>query len=391
MGHLWAMEYKCKMSHVPIVHEKGSLESMLKFIIFTVSDAPGMKRKIPVVTFFFLFFLHLASQPVITSENTPEAGHEYFFQMAEKPGIQPPPTGENIIWDYSDIELLQSFESKGYMVPALLKEQDEEYLDPVDPDLYDFSSLDTNLLYYLDDNSFKLAFYYDTYASLHIGFTGYLDWGITLLQFPFTYGDSISDETNFGNDSESLTLKAVAYGRLILPDTTYNPVIMLHRDDYYLWDLGITGAHQVYSEKFLDVYEFYSEDSDLPVFTIEFDFSYSICDDQEFWKYDTTLMVYDHTEILNSTMISENQIDCSVTPNPFRDRTVFEISCPVSANASLLIFNSSGLKVDEIYGISLSHKKTTIEYIRSPGLSSGVYFYLLRAGNKSASGKLVFI
>jgi len=67
-------------------------------------------------------------------------------------------------------------------------------------------------------------------------------------------------------------------------------------------------------------------------------------------------------------------------PNPFNPETTIEFSIPIGRDVSLQVFDILGKKVSDLVNGYYSQGAHKI-YFNGSGLSSGVYFYNLNAGN----------
>jgi hypothetical protein len=77
-------------------------------------------------------------------------------------------------------------------------------------------------------------------------------------------------------------------------------------------------------------------------------------------------------------------------PNPFNPTTVIEFSLPRQMNASLKIYSLNGKEVAELTNGNLTSGVHRINF-NAEKLSSGVYFYSLRAGNYLQTKKLIVL
>ncbi len=75
-------------------------------------------------------------------------------------------------------------------------------------------------------------------------------------------------------------------------------------------------------------------------------------------------------------------------PNPFNPSTTISFSVPVGGYVSLAIFNLLGEKIAEPINKALDAGNYTVDFDAS-GLSSGLYFYTLKAGEYTAVKKMV--
>ena len=88
-------------------------------------------------------------------------------------------------------------------------------------------------------------------------------------------------------------------------------------------------------------------------------------------------------------VISESQFNLKNYPNPFNSETIIEYSLPFEGNVHLEVFNASGqsvqILVDEFQGAG----KYRVTFNAS-GLSSGMYFYWIIAGNNQQQKKMIY-
>ena len=77
-------------------------------------------------------------------------------------------------------------------------------------------------------------------------------------------------------------------------------------------------------------------------------------------------------------------------PNPFNPSTVIEFSIPHSCNVSLKVFNQLGQEIATLISEELHSSKYKINWDAS-GISSGVYYYQIRAGDFIQTKKLLLI
>ena len=180
-------------------------------------------------------FLSGNAQITITSADAPQAGD--VFYNANDTGITqtitPGPVGENVTWDFS--MLGNAFTDTTTFVEASTIPQSVDFPDA---NLAELTSQDTSFL---------------KTTSSEITFLGVLSGGMELkmddpligLKYPFTYGTTFSDTGHFSvtipydttvqgihidsvriDKTINSTDSCVAYGQLILPNETYDNVLM---------------------------------------------------------------------------------------------------------------------------------------------------------------------
>ena len=77
-------------------------------------------------------------------------------------------------------------------------------------------------------------------------------------------------------------------------------------------------------------------------------------------------------------------------PNPFNPTTNINFDIPKAGMASIVIYNTLGQKVVELFNREVKAGTYSISFDASR-LSSGVYFYTLRSGNFVTTKKLVLL
>ncbi len=77
-------------------------------------------------------------------------------------------------------------------------------------------------------------------------------------------------------------------------------------------------------------------------------------------------------------------------PNPFNPSTKIEFQIPKSSIVNLTVYNSLGEEVAILVNQRLSKGRYTFEF-NARDLPSGVYFYVLRAGNFGSTKKMILL
>jgi len=89
-------------------------------------------------------------------------------------------------------------------------------------------------------------------------------------------------------------------------------------------------------------------------------------------------------EILNSFTLHQNY------PNPFNPTTNISYSIPSNSNVMIKIFDALGREVATLVNEEKTAGKYTVEF-NGTNLSSGVYFYRLKAENFVDTKKLMLL
>ena len=77
-------------------------------------------------------------------------------------------------------------------------------------------------------------------------------------------------------------------------------------------------------------------------------------------------------------------------PNPFNPSTKIDFELPKSGNVSVKVYDASGREVESIFSGQLQAGKYSAIY-NAKGIASGVYYYVLRAGDFYAVKKMVVL
>ena len=97
--------------------------------------------------------------------------------------------------------------------------------------------------------------------------------------------------------------------------------------------------------------------------------------------------VYDHKTDLSNFYLYQNY------PNPFNPSTVISYSLPSSSLVHLKVYNALGQQVADLVNGYQSAGAHSVVFSSSAfnGISSGVYYYRLKAGNLEKSRKMLLI
>ena len=93
---------------------------------------------------------------------------------------------------------------------------------------------------------------------------------------------------------------------------------------------------------------------------------------------------------MNEQMALENYLLEQNYPNPFNPLTQISFYLPEKIHVSLEIFNALGAKITELVGENLPQGKHVIQF-NAANLSSGAYFYRLRAGKFNQVKKMILL
>ncbi len=98
----------------------------------------------------------------------------------------------------------------------------------------------------------------------------------------------------------------------------------------------------------------------------------------------TTGIGDDSNQLIRNYELAQNY------PNPFNPTTTISFAIPQSENVSLTIFNIVGQEVATLVNGRLEAGRYDYQF-DAPGLSSGLYFYQIKAGNFTDTKKMMLI
>ena len=107
--------------------------------------------------------------------------------------------------------------------------------------------------------------------------------------------------------------------------------------------------------------------------------------------FQKAVVYYDNPVSINDTPISPNEFYLfQNSPNPFNPRTVISYQLPVNGKVMLKVYDVLGNEVATLVNEEKSSGTYKIEF-DATGLTSGLYFYKLMAGNFSETKKMILL
>lgn len=297
--------------------------------------------------FFFLLAATVSAQPIIQNgDNLPAPG----FSVGRSEGnsnLEEGPAGAAQTWDFSTVILNNN--AQPYIV-----------LEPgTSPFAAEWPNADYVATY--SDAGNDRYFYYNVLADRleavadNVSNTGdnniYNANPRTKLKFPFSFGESVSDDFTDPFNTSTVVLTYDAYGTLITPTNTFNEVVRIR------WQVGANDPR----------FDWWTLDPLLPVF-----------------QYTNGYIVQWANP---ATGINDPARSASVRlqPNPFTDRTSITIDDATLANdARLTLTNAVG---EVVYTAVLTSATTRLE---RGALADGLYLYQVRTADRTvATGRVV--
>lgn len=309
-----------------------------------------MINKIIVLIFFSLIFnITLKSQiTLVNSKNIPKSETRYVYQKVDFDFSNAVHGGSDTVWNFSDI-INQVDTISYYFTRNPYYNSFPGYTSP--------ANLDSNYLR-SDNGIFKVTdtLFFKSHALITpSSFSGQNPYVGTLqypiLKFPFPFNDIIEiyNSINPGQITKIEWKESDAYGSLVTPDSVYNNLLRIHQYSYIWYDESHSGHG-----KEVNTYEWYAENSELPLFKVAFsDSSYSDFSPLTH-VYDTIAWLFTSKVSIPYNSIEENTCNNKliIYPSPANDVLNIMSLYPVR---NIEIFNMQGIILKTIVEHSLTN------------------------------------
>jgi len=104
-----------------------------------------------------------------------------------------------------------------------------------------------------------------------------------------------------------------------------------------------------------------------------------------------SIIIQSLTDVEENNVVSPTEYSLSQNyPNPFNPSTVIEFAIPEKTNLSLTVFNSIGEEVAKLVNQEMTAGYHSVNF-NATSLSSGIYFYRIRAGNFTKTNKMILL
>ncbi|MBX7108046.1 MAG: T9SS type A sorting domain-containing protein [Chitinophagales bacterium] len=336
-----------------------------------------MKLKIfTSIAFTLLSALYLKAQPTITSANMYAAGDVLTMQNADTAGINEGPAGANQTWGFSNLTASGSQYSQSVVAAS-----GTTYA----------SSFPTADLAIDAGGSFS---YFDISGSdfLQLGFAAsgivaaYSD-PQKVVSFPFTYNTSFSDnlaatyELNgfTNNRTGTVTFLADGYGKLVLPQQTFNDVLRIKYTENTS-DVISIGPINITTTTVITTYYWMmpgNKNALLSISEIAVTSAGNTVHEKSvsYWP-----------EVVSAGLLTDQVADIQLFPNPTHDYLQFTATLTQQGSARLSICNVAGqtVKVLDDYAVSPGLFRQALDM---GDLESGLYHIKLDVNGRQVAAK----
>lgn len=207
-------------------------------------------------------------------------------------------------------------------------------------------------------------------------------------------GDSVTFD---GRDNSSNGYMRSGWSTTKVNDGEWHHVVGVTRSEG-IWEIWINGLKES-SNTYLPIFSLNHLYCNLgisgPNYENEIRIFHGVLDDIRIYKRALDSLEIDSLFNESNPMVNINdQIDTrnfiiKITPNPFTTSTTIEYQLDYPSDVTLSIFNHLGKQV-EFISQQQPQGKQKISW-NAEGLSQGIYFYTLKAGDQLATGKMVLV
>lgn len=201
---------------------------------------------------------------------------------------------------------------------------------------------------------------------------------LTKLKFPFSLMDTIHQDWAYGDGMGSIDVRATANGSLILPDTTYPNCLLVHTMFHDYANFDTYGGH-IHSMSYTDDhYEWYTEDSEVPVLGVYKGIAIDVYYMGPYFTYFTSAYILQKKNF--GTLIESNAIihPPYVFPNPTSGR--IEIRAGIEFDR---------ITISDITGCKIKSIPNSSNHIDLADLSAGTYFIQFISATAVLTQKLI--
>lgn len=331
-------------------------------------------KKIYFILILALFAQQSQSQTLI-SGHFPSPGDVYKYFYTDTLGIVAGPAGASQIWNFEDLNVDTVLQTDTYVAPIVTT-------PPV-----------TGHTVAIGDTLNGYNFFKNTateYAMLGLSDSGNVNVvaysnPMTLLTFPFSYGNTNTDNfaftTTFQGNAVSATgtinSSADGSGNLLLPQGAFNNVLRVKYNVVTNITVSIINITQTQN-----IYEWYDGVYKFPLLHIE----QTTTTDPFGGAPTVTKQVWVEATGPAGIKNNANKNDFSLTPNPAKDQVSLKFNPSNSNQTEVIVFNAVGQMVYENKHVDAQLSNLNISV---SDLEKGVYFVQVIQNNKTFTQKLV--
>jgi hypothetical protein len=317
----------------------------------------------------------IAKSQSLNSNNFPEPGDVYKYFFTDTLGIVAGPGGTSQVWNFEDLNVDTVLQIDNYLSPITTTPPVTGTTTVIGTDTtgYNFfknTASDYAMLGFSDSGNVTVVVYSNP---------------MTLLTFPFSFGNTYTDNFAFSTTFQSFNVNATGTinstidgsGNLLLPQGAFINVIRIKYTVVTNLSAGFLSVTQTQN-----IYEWYDPNKKLPLLHIENTittdpFGGAPTEDKRVWLEATGPA---------GLMVKENNANFSLAPNPAKDQVNIKLGATSLRPTHIVITNSIGQKVYENSNIDDQLSNLNIS---TSDLEKGVYFVSVIQNNQTFTKKMV--
>lgn len=353
-----------------------------------------MKYKIYFFILFYAIINNIAfPQFTITSSYMPVIGDTLKTSEVDTTGLTPGESGINVTWNFTNINILSGTPwEEVYLLPSLTPYSGQfpnanvvtkNNNSSPDYHYYQNTATDWNMIGYANNNFIK--WFTTPYCRFH---------------YPMSYGSQYSNIYKAYNYSGQATryttgfrnISIDGYGTIILPGVTYNNVMRVKVIDESFDTVKVGGNIVSTSHTIITNYWWYRTGYKFPVF----DMGYAQSGTIPSMKF-AAISVKNVPVYINqiSSIVPEKFELYQNYPNPFNPNTIIKFKIKKNGFVTLKVFDTLGKEIATLINETLEsgtyEVQFSIDRFTNKTIPSGVYFYILTAGDFSETKKMVIL
>ncbi len=325
---------------------------------------------------FFILFLPLLTSKLLVAQfslsmtNAPVAEKRYFFAKALVNNVNFVEEGANKVWDFSTMTLTGDSTNIYYTNDTNFVAFPQTPLIKLDTSFCNIRTLGLGIK--VMSHRYSVG-----YEAVFYPLTGFMPSVVdySILEFPFTYEDSIDASWAEGWTYASRYIKCDGYGELILPNISHNNLMRVHTYQSLTHDVTNGTPHDSYDTIYTDDFSWYAEHENMPILTIRTTWINS-------WQYghktthaDTAAKIYSRFENVISVPEVESDVKIMmVYPNPLDNMSQFFIKVKSSGTYNLKLVDIGGRIISESTKYLSSDTENRVNNFQ--GVKPGIYFVL---------------
>lgn len=342
---------------------------------------------LPSLIALFSSFIAVA-QPQLTADDLSAVGDKKINYVADSTGIEPGPAGANMSWDFSTISRTGTNDSS---ISEVVAASSTPYASDFPTATLAAQSVSGNSWAYYTTSSTQASMIGVVASASGTTVKQKYTNPMLILQVPFTYNQSMSDDFEGSYDASGVTIyvtgtstsTADAYGTVIMPHRTFTNVLRVKNVSFTKDSFDLFGSWYVSTTEATS-YSYVIPGRVAPVLTIMYTQSTTNGIPSDGIK---TVTFNDVEPLASVKPLSMLNADVNLYPNPASWNANLVVNAKENSTVEVSICNALGQKVaDQNASLHVGQNSLALPV---SSLKSGVYFVNISDGKGSLTKRLV--